>query len=71
MKGRHLHKLAKELLQRFPQKFAGNFGENKSALKQMKLLDYSKEELNKLAGELSILARRLGPQGAAAGAAVA
>ena len=57
-KGKHLKVLAKELVKKYRSRFSGSFEENKRVLSEAKLLAGSKEERNKLAGELTNLVKR-------------
>lgn len=56
MKGRHVRTLALQLLERYS--FSEDLQKNKDILRAMKLLKESKKEFNKLAGELTTLAKR-------------
>lgn len=52
-KGRHLKVAAKQLVARDPDAFSIDFKENKGKLKEMDLVEHSREERNKLAGAIT------------------
>lgn len=56
MKGRHVRTLAIQLLARYS--FSEDLQKNKQILNAMKLMQESKKEFNKLAGELTTLVKR-------------
>jgi ribosomal protein S17E len=58
MKGRHLRVLAKQIVQRYPEKISGDFTANKNFVRTLDIMK-SGEELNKLAGELCIMNGRV------------
>lgn len=53
MKGTHLHVAAKKLMKDYSDKLGDTFESNKKALFDLGILKGSKEERNKLAGELT------------------
>jgi ribosomal protein S17E len=57
-KGTHLHKLAKVLLNRMPSKFSADYRKNHETVVGLGLLPETKAEQNKLAGEVTNLAKR-------------
>ncbi|MEM0475365.1 MAG: hypothetical protein QW343_01055 [Candidatus Norongarragalinales archaeon] len=58
VKGRHLKVLAKKLVERNPGVFTERFADNKLKIKEMRLLEDSREEQNKLAGEITNVVKR-------------
>jgi len=58
MKGRHLRVMAKQMMQRYPDKISDNFTANKEFIRTLGIMK-SGEELNKLAGELCIMHGRV------------
>jgi len=58
VKGRHLKVLAKKLVDRNPGVFTERFADNKVKLREFRILEESREEQNKLAGEVSNRVKR-------------
>jgi ribosomal protein S17E len=54
IKGTHIKNLAKEIRERYPSEWSKDFGANKEKLRSMGLEMASKEDQNKLAGELTV-----------------
>ncbi|MFH0836001.1 MAG: hypothetical protein V1834_02450 [Candidatus Micrarchaeota archaeon] len=52
MKGTHLHVAAKKLVSYYATEFSADFENNKKVLHELGILKGSKEERNKLAGEI-------------------
>jgi len=61
-KGKHLHTAAKELVRKISGSFSEDFSKNKAKLKELNIIGESKKELNKLAGEVTILMHRARPK---------
>lgn len=58
MKGRHLKVLAKKLVDKNAGLFTERFADNKLKLKEFRILEGSREEQNKLAGEIGNRVKR-------------
>ena len=58
VKGRHLKVLAKKLVERNPGVFTERFADNKVKLREFRMLEESREEQNKLAGEIGNRVKR-------------
>lgn len=52
-KPKYLRTIAGSLSNKHEKEFTTNFEENKRKVKEMNLIEYSKEERNKLAGEIT------------------
>lgn len=59
VKGTHIKRMAKQIVQRFPDQFSANFTANKQKLKAMGLKMTSKLERNKLVGEVTIMVKQI------------
>jgi len=60
-KGKHLHTAAKKLVLLYGTNFNTSYVENKKKLKELGYLKDSKEELNKLAGAITVLKKQQTP----------
>ena len=58
-KGKHLKTIAKQLTSKHRDKFTDKFEFNKNRVREAKLVESSKEERNKLAGEITNLIKRI------------
>ena len=56
-KGKHLRRIALELMKKMD--FSEDLQKNKDSLNELKLLQESKKEFNKLAGELTTIVKQL------------
>ena len=57
-----MHTAAKELVRKISGSFSEDFSKNKAKLKELNIIGESKKELNKLAGEVTILMHRARPK---------
>ncbi len=57
-KGVHLRTTARVLVERYPNAFGLSYSKNKDLIKKIGLLKDSKEEQNKLAGEITNLVKK-------------
>lgn len=63
VKGHHIKAAAKYLLKKFPEQFAtSELSLIKGKLKELDILNGSKKEQNKLAGEMSVYYKRAQPK---------
>ncbi len=53
-----IKKASFELVKRFPEKFRGDFEENKKALNELKIIDHTRMR-NKVAGYITRIAKRM------------
>ncbi len=58
VKGKHIKSLAKKLIDKNPSVFTERFADNKLKLKEFRILEGSREEQNKLAGEIGNRVKR-------------
>ncbi len=59
VKGTHIKRMAKQIVEKFPEQFGTNFTANKQKLHAMGLKMQSKIELNKLAGEITNTVKKI------------
>ncbi len=58
VKGRHIKVLARKLIEKNPTVFTERFSDNKLKLKEFRIMEGSREEQNKLAGEIGNRVKR-------------